>query len=71
MTGPRKAGRPQVGPQVKIAFEPELLARVDRAAAEFGLTRSAWVRAACERALPRIDLSGTQKSPRPKWGPGA
>ena len=44
-------GRPPVGPQIKIAFPPDLLARVDAAAARDGVSRSEWVRRAVVAAL--------------------
>lgn len=50
---PSRAGRPRVGDQIKIAFPADLLARIDETAAVFGMSRSAWIRAACEAALPR------------------
>lgn len=37
-------GRPVVGPQVKVAFPPTLLARVDELAAAEGVSRSEWIR---------------------------
>ena len=45
-------GRPVVGPQIKMAFPPALLARVDEQAAAEGISRSEWVRRAVVAALP-------------------
>ena len=46
-----RGGRPVVGPQVKMAFPPALLARVDERAATDGVSRSEWIRRACAAAL--------------------
>lgn len=48
----RRGGRPVVGPQIKMAFPPALLARVDALAAAEGVSRSEWVRRAVVAALP-------------------
>ena len=48
---PSRGGRPVVGPQVKMAFPPALLARVDERAAAEGVSRSEWVRRAVVAAL--------------------
>ena len=47
----RRNGRPPVGPQIKIAFPPGLLALIDEQAGREGVSRSAWVRIACEANL--------------------
>ena len=49
---PRRGGRPTVGPKVQLNFPPELLARVDAAAARSGVTRSEMIRRACQMVLP-------------------
>ena len=46
-----KPGRPPVGPQVSIAMSPDMLARIDAAAASAGVSRAEWVRRACAAAL--------------------
>ena len=46
-----KPGRPPVGPQVSIAMIPDMLARIDAAAARAGISRAEWVRRACAAAL--------------------
>ena len=46
-----KPGRPPVGPQVSIAMSPDMLARIDAAAARAGVSRAEWVRRACAAAL--------------------
>lgn len=43
-TGPNPPGRPEVGPEVKIRVEPELLKRIDADAEDAGETRAATVR---------------------------
>lgn len=48
----RQSGRPAIGPQVNIAFPPDMLARVGTAAAESGVSRAEWIRRACTSALP-------------------
>lgn len=49
---PAKPGRPAIGDQIKIAFPPDLLASIDTAADEAGISRSEWIRRACRAALP-------------------
>lgn len=49
---PSRGGRPVVGPRVQVNFPPELLARVDAAAARSGVTRSEVIRRACQMVLP-------------------
>ena len=51
MSSGGKPGRPTVGPQVNIAMSPDMLARIDAAAARAGVSRSEWVRRACVAAL--------------------
>lgn len=47
----RGPGRPEIGPAFSVRFPAELLARVDRAAGEAGVTRAAWLRRIAESAL--------------------
>ena len=51
MSSGGKPGRPPVGPQVNIAMSPDMLARIDAAAAGAGVSRAEWVRRACAAAL--------------------
>ena len=51
MSSGGKPGRPPVGPQVSIAMSPDMLARIDAAAARAGVSRAEWVRRACAAAL--------------------
>lgn len=51
MSSGGKPGRPPVGPQVNIAMSPDMLARIDTAAASAGVSRAEWVRRACVAAL--------------------
>ena len=44
-------GRPAIGPQIAIAFPPDLLARVDAAAKEAGTSRAEWIRRAVAARL--------------------
>ena len=44
-------GRPAIGPQTTIAFPPDMLARVDAAAAGAGVSRAEWIRRAVVAAL--------------------
>ena len=44
-------GRPAIGPQIAIAFPPDMLARVDDAALAAGISRSEWVRRAVAARL--------------------
>ena len=48
-------GRPPVGPQVNIAIQPDILARVDEAARAARVSRSEWIRRAIVGALPPQD----------------
>lgn len=50
-TASEKGGRPAVGPAVSVAYPRDLLARVDAAADQEGMTRAAWLRRAAERDL--------------------
>lgn len=52
-------GRPQIGPTFVIRFPPDLLARVDQAAADTSTSRAGWLRRAAEEQLtfPRHDLA--------------
>ena len=52
---PNRGGRPAVGPQVKIAIQPDILARVDEAARAARVSRSEWIRRAIVGALPPQD----------------
>lgn len=45
-------GRPAIGPQIAIAFPPDMLARVDAAARAAGVSRAEWIRRAVVAALP-------------------
>ncbi|GAA2680029.1 hypothetical protein GCM10010400_49240 [Streptomyces aculeolatus] len=49
-SGP-KGGRPAIGPAISVSYQPDLLKRVDAAAAKAGLSRAAWLRQAAEKAL--------------------
>lgn len=40
----RPAGRPEIGPAIKLRFPPEILALVDAQAAKAGTTRAALIR---------------------------
>ena len=44
-------GRPAIGPQITIAFPPDMLARVDAAAGAAGVSRAEWIRRAAVAAL--------------------
>ena len=44
-------GRPAIGPQITIAFPPDMLARVDAAAKEAGTSRAEWIRRAAAARL--------------------
>lgn len=46
-----KGGRPAVGPTINVAYPPELLKRIEAAAADAGMSRAAWLRDAAEKAL--------------------
>lgn len=46
-----RGGRPAVGPQVNIAIQPDILARVDEAARAAHVSRSEWIRRAIVGAL--------------------
>lgn len=48
---PPAPGRPEIGPAFSVRFPADLLARVDAAAAEAGITRAAWLREAAEVEL--------------------
>ena len=48
---PSRGGRPAIGPQTTIAFPPDMLARVDAAAAGAGVSRAEWIRRAVVAAL--------------------
>ena len=39
-----QGGRPAIGPAISVAYEPELLDNIDRAANREGTTRAAWLR---------------------------
>jgi len=43
-----RGGRPEIGPAFSLRFSPDLLAKVDQAAAAEGVTRAAWIRAATQ-----------------------
>lgn len=47
----RPAGRPEVGPQIKVRLPEEVIAAVDALAAAEGITRSAWIRACVSAAV--------------------
>lgn len=51
VTEPAKPGRPAIGDQIKIAFPAALLASIDQAADDAGISRAEWVRRACLAAL--------------------
>ena len=55
VTRRNRGGRPPVGPQVKIAIQPDILARVDEAARAAHASRSEWIRRAIVGALPQQD----------------
>lgn len=42
--GPAVGGRPAIGPPVSVAYQTDLLTRVDAAAKDAGLSRAAWLR---------------------------
>ena len=44
-------GRPAIGEQISVAMPAELLARIDASAEQANLSRSAWIRWACEDGL--------------------
>lgn len=52
-------GRPQIGPAFVVRFPPDLLGRVDQAAADISTSRAGWLRAAAEDQLayPRHNLA--------------
>jgi hypothetical protein len=49
--GPKKGGRPAVGPTFPVAFPRDLLDRVDAAAKASGLSRAAWLRQVAAAAV--------------------
>lgn len=52
MTRPRRDPAPsKVGPQVNIAFPPDMITEIDTAARELNISRSEWVRRACRQLL--------------------
>lgn len=51
MPGRNRGGRPPIGPQINVAFPPDLLARIDERAAALGVSRSEWIRTAVLAAL--------------------
>lgn len=62
----RGPGRPEVGPAVTIKFQPELLALIDAAAEDRGISRAEFIRQAMRRATlltERITVSDLE--PRP------
>lgn len=44
-------GRPPIGPAIKVAVDPDVLAQADAAAHSAGITRAEWVRRAIDQAL--------------------
>ena len=48
---PRTMGRPPIGDQISVAMPTPLLVRIDAAADVAGVSRSAWIRSACEAHL--------------------
>jgi len=46
-----RGGRPEVGPAFSLRFPPDLLGKVDEAAAAEGVTRAAWIRAATQTRI--------------------
>ena len=55
-----RGGRPPVVPQVNIAIQPDILARVDEAARAARVSRSEWIRRAIVGALPPQDPDAGQ-----------
>jgi hypothetical protein len=54
-------------PTVNVRMAPDLLERVDAAAAAAGVNRSEWIKAAAERYLSHTDPAPTPKLPtRPR-----
>ena len=47
----RGPGRPAIGAQIKIAMDPDTVARVDAAATAEGISRAEWIRRAVMVAL--------------------
>ena len=48
---PNPVGRPQIGPAINVRFDRELLASIDAAAADLGISRAQWIRVAVDDKL--------------------
>ena len=70
MSSGGKQGQP-VGPQVSIAMIPDMLARIDAAAARAGVSRAEWVRRACAAALGSTMAVDANKRPATPESDGA
>jgi hypothetical protein len=51
-TGPNLGGRPEIGPAINVRLPKDLLARVDRSAADRGLSRAEAIRQMLAEKLP-------------------
>lgn len=49
--GPSVGGRPAIGPSINVAYQAELLERIEAAAKAAGLSRAAWLRQAAAAAV--------------------
>lgn len=56
----RKSGPKPIGPQVNFAMPTEMVAEIDRRAKRRGISRSEWVRRACEYLLDAPDKGTDQ-----------
>lgn len=55
MTEPRKRSPYQIGPQINVAFPPDMIIRMNRASAAANISRAEWIRRACSIYLDTTD----------------
>lgn len=57
--GPQ-GGRPKIGPAINVAYQPDLLKRIDAAARRAGMPRAEWLRQVAEQAVTDSEKQATE-----------